>query len=242
MTEQTKQKLTYWLFGLFSGAAIATPVTAFVTKRICDKKKEEAVNEAMNEMAAYAVEHQIQEAHRGDDIYEEKSVPVVKDGLAEKFISEGVIIESSQLPDEDDINNYDLDIDDEEATEAALERTREHERYLDRIDKYKDSVEIVPRMIDAEKFIAEHYMEKSFVNWYSEDNVFEEDLMVIDDPYATFGVVDGSELFKDADERDDPDIVYIRNEKLTTDFEVTRIRGSYAKLVGGEGTLGQADT
>ena len=33
------------------------------------------------------------------------------------------------------------------------------------------------------------------------------------------------------DNREDPDICYVRNLKLSTDFEITRIHGSYAKLI-----------
>lgn len=229
MTEQTKQRLKYWLIGLFTGGAVATPVTAFVTKKICDKKMAEAVakasdegeNRGMNAMAEYAISQQKAEA--------------------EKPMTEEAYGDNSE-PSEDDINNYDLSIDDVEATEEARERTEAHERYLDMIDKYNGNTEIQPHIINGEQFITEQYMEKSYVNWYEADNVFEEDLEVIEDPYATFGVTDGHELFKNAELREDPDICYVRNERVTTDFEITRVHGSYAEMVGGERSLGKTDT
>ena len=229
MTEQTKQRLKYWLIGLFTGGAVATPVTAFVTKKICDKKMAEAVakasdegeNRGMNAMAEYAISQQKAEAEK----------PMTEEAYG-----------TNSEPSEDDINNYDLSIDDVEATEEARERTEAHERYLDMIDKYNGNAEIQPHIINGEQFITEQYMEKSYVNWYEADNVFEEDLEVIEDPYATFGVTDGHELFKNAELREDPDICYVRNERVTTDFEITRVHGSYAEMVGGERSLGKTDT
>ena len=217
MTDQTKQKLGYWFFGLFTGGAVAAPITAFIAKKVFDKKAVKKEVEVADIPAAQPVTNRQQE--------ETKETPT----------------EPDDIPDEEDINNYNVDIDDEEATEEAREKTEEHERYLDMIDKYTDTLAI-PFAIDGEEFINAHYMEKSYINWYERDNVFEEDLGIIEDPFRTFGVTDGHELFKDADLRPDPDIVYLRNEKLTTDFEITRIHGSYSDLVGGERSLGEANS
>ena len=232
MTDQGKQKLKYWLIGLFTGGVVAAPVTAFITKRVCDVQTEKAVAEAetraMNDMAAYAVQQQMQQAT-------EATVKVEGEVVKAPVVEE-------DIPEDEDINDYNVDIDDEEATEEARERTEAHERYLDMIDKYNGNDVIAPYIIDADKFITDQYMDKSYVNWYEEDNVFEEDLNTIDDPYYTFGVTDGAELFKNGQNRHDPDICYVRNERTTTDFEISRIHGSYAKMVGGEGSLGETDT
>ena len=217
MTDQTKQKLGYWFFGLFTGGAITAPITAFITKRIYDKKAAKLAETVVVTGSSEGVTNRQQE--------ETKETPT----------------EPDDIPDEEDINNYNIDIDDEEATEEARERTEEHERYLDMIDKYTDTL-AVPFTIDAEEFMNSHYMQKAYINWYERDNVFEEDLGVIDDPFLSFGVTDGHELFKDADLRFDPDIVYLRNEKQTTDYEISRVHGSYAERVGGERSLGETDT
>lgn len=215
MTDETKQKLKYWIIGLFTGGAVAAPVTAFVCKNIYEKKIEEAEDKAMNDMAAYAVQQQ------SSIVQEDKKL--TEDDYAEKT---------------EDIHSYDLSIDDEESGE----RTAAHERYLDMIDKYNGNAEIPPRIISSDEFINEQYMEKCYVNWYEEDDVFEEDLSVIQDPYTTFGVTSGRELFKNADMRPDPDLCYVRNEKMSTDFEISRIHGSYREMVGGESGLGETDT
>lgn len=224
MTDQTKQKLKYWLIGILTGGAVAAPVTAVICKNIYEDKIEEAkaisaanaakseenaYNKGMNDMAEYAVA-QMQNSDDG-------------------------------IPDAETINNYDLSIDDEAASEEARERTLERERYLDMIDKY-NGTQMNCHIISVEDFESQNYTEKSYVNWYDQDDVFEEELSVIQDPYETFGVMSGQDLFKDADHRPDPNLVYVRNEKKLTDFEITRVHGAYSVMVGGEQSLGETDT
>ena len=108
MRDETKQKLKYWLIGIFTGGAVAAPVTTFVCKNIYEKKIEEVSEQAetrgMNAMAEYAVQQQA--------ISEEK--PLTEEDYAEK-----------------DPRDIDTSIDDEE--EVLNEEA--HQRYLDMIDK-----------------------------------------------------------------------------------------------------------
>ena len=219
MTEQVKQKLKYWILGLFTGGAVAAPITAFISKNVYEKKMVQAVDEAetrgMTEMAKYAVEQQ-----KTED--EDKSL--TEEDYAEK--------------DEDDPRDYDVTID-EEGDDVTSEA---HERYLDMINKYSGEDQFTPYIIDGDKFINEQYMEKSYVNWYDVDDVFEEDLNKIDDPFYTFGVTSGHELFKNPELRPEADIVYVRDERNTVDYEISRIHGSYAEMVGGEKSLGETNS
>ena len=212
MTDQTKNKLKYWLIGLFTGASVSVPITTVVVKKIFDKK---AVETKSSEPTVIKTDEQYAKKESDPE---------------------------DNIPEAEEINNWDLDIDDKEATKEAHDRVEDHERYLDMIDKYTGDEVIAPRIISEDEFVEEQYMQKSYINWYEFDNVFEEELETIDDPYACFGVVDGSELFRNSDERRDPNIVYVRNEKLTTDYEITRIHGAYAVMVGGENSLGETDT
>lgn len=222
MTEQTKQKLKYWFIGLFSGMAVATPVTALVTRKIDEKKQEEAYDRGMNDMAEYAANQAVC-AEPGEESGKEA-------GSAEKAVFEP----NRGIPEDDDINNYDVAIDDVEATEEVRDRAEDHAKYLEMIDKYNGCFDIQPYIIDGDKFVNEQYMEKSYINWYEDDNVFEEDLAAWDDPYQNVGVTNGADLFRHPENRIDADIVYVRNEKQTTDYEISRIHGSYAKMVGGQ--------
>lgn len=146
---------------------------------------------------------------------------------------------SLQAPEEDssvdyDLENYDLSIDDEEATESAAEFSKQHVQYLDMVERYRNAGgEIPPMTISREQFENEHYFEKCYVNWYEDDDVFEEEDSKIEDPGYSFGFNSGREMFAPgvAEGRDDPDVCYIRNMKLSTDFEITRMHASYEKSV-----------
>lgn len=239
MTDQTKQKLKYWLLGIFTGGATAAPITAFVMKKVYDKKiakaEEIAENRGMNAMAEYVVNQQNAETMaQGSETMAHETLSQASEPMSQ---------DEDGIPTAEEINNWDVSIDDEEATEEARERTNEHEQYLNMIHNYnyEGNRDMMPYVIDSEKFINEQYMEKSYVNWYEDDNVFEEDLNVIDDPYMSLGVTDGHELFRNSDLREDPDICYIRNERVTTDFEITRIHGAYSKMSGDEQSIGEAD-
>lgn len=141
---------------------------------------------------------------------------------------------SMESPTDEDINNYDLSIDDEEATQEASEFTESRVEYLDMIRAYKNvNGNIPPMTISREQFANEHRLEKSYVNWYDVDDVFEENDRKIDDPYYTFGFVSGKDMFSPdrVALREDPEICHVRNLKLSTDFEITRTHGSYSELV-----------
>lgn len=132
-----------------------------------------------------------------------------------------------------DVENYDLTIDDEEATKEAREFSEQHVQYLDMIERYKHTNGgIPPFTISREHFEVEHIYDKAYINWYEEDNVFEENNTVIEDPVYMFGA-NGPELFSPQKTavREDPDYCHIRNPRVSTDFEINRIHGSYAKLV-----------
>lgn len=150
----------------------------------------------------------------------------------EKF--EQKMAESMGPPDDEDINSYDLRIDDEEATQEAREFSESRVEYLEMIRQYKNANgEIPPMTISEEQFENEHYLEKSYINWYEADDVFEENDRKIDDPYYHFGFVSGKEMFSPqrTANREDPDICHVRNLKESTDYEITRVHGSYSQLI-----------
>ena len=219
MTDQSKQKLKYWLVGLFTGGVIATPITAFICKNVYDKKLEVATEQAeTNGMIAMAQYAQEQQNINPAEIYkppvvEREDRPLTEEDYAEK-----------------DPREYNLDISEDPEQEEIT--------YLGMTEQYKDDPTNKPYAISSEEFETNHRYEKSFINWYSKDNVFEENLNKIDDPYFTFGVTDGKDLFRDSD------IYYLRNPRadVSTDFEITRIIGSYAEIVGGERALGETDS
>lgn len=133
-----------------------------------------------------------------------------------------------------DLENYNLTIDDEEASQEAAEFSDSRVKYLDMVEKYRDRGGGIPPMtISREQFENEHFHEKSYINYYPDDDTFAEDDNEIEDPNYTFGFSSGKEMFSPERTalREDPDICYIRNLGCSTDFEITRMSGSFTEMV-----------
>lgn len=142
--------------------------------------------------------------------------------------------ESTGPLDDEDINNYDLSIDDEEATQEAREFSESRVEYLDMLRTYKNlNGDIPPMTISEEQFENEHIYEKHYINYYDVDDVFEENDAKLDDPYYLFGFVNGKEMFSPdrVVNREDPEICHVRNFKTSSDFEITRVHGSYSQMI-----------
>ena len=142
--------------------------------------------------------------------------------------------ESTGPLDDEDINNYDLSIDDEEATQGAREFSESRVEYLEMLRTYKNlNGDIPPMTISEEQFENEHIYEKHYINYYDVDDVFEENDAKLDDPYYLFGFVSGKEMFSPdrVVNREDPEICHVRNFKTSSDFEITRVHGSYSQMI-----------
>ena len=218
MEEEGRSKLKNWFIGFLTGIGVAAPLTAFFVKKIYDKpsSRPTPVNNTTNSLDEPITLVRVPMNLSNDDEY--------------------------GVPSAEEINNYDLDIDDKEATERSQIPVEDQERLRDMIERYNGTLADVVYMIDAERFMDDHTNDKAYVNWYEKDNVFEEDLIVTKDPAKSFGTADGSDLFKSPEMREDPDTVYLRNNKQCTDYEITRIHGSYAEMVGGAKPIGEADS
>ena len=198
MEDEGRSKLKNWFTGFLTGIGVAAPLTAFFVKKIYDKP------------AQSVTASQCQSTPVQPTTNITTNVEVPND-------------DEYGVPSAEEINNYDLDIDDKEATERSQIPVEDIERLKDMIERYDGTLADVAYVIDAERFMDDHTNDKAYVNWYEKDNVFEEDLIVTRDPAQSFGTADGSDLFKSPELREDPDTVYIRNNKQCTDYEITRI-------------------
>lgn len=142
-------------------------------------------------------------------------------------------------PDELSIDNIEVD---DDSSEEAYQKSIERERYLDKVDKYREHLGEGPRIISRREFNEESYLTKEYIDYYAGDNVFVSNENMdkpMDDPFEMFGVVNGEDLFKNrkkfSEEEDDndPDIVHIENFKHSAVFEITRSDRSYSELKDG---------
>jgi hypothetical protein len=114
---------------------------------------------------------------------------------------------------------------------AGDEEDPEHTEYENMSRPSKNDPE-APYVISYEEFAEEmNNFEKLTLNYYEDDDVLtdEEDGVVTD----VIGVVGDDALTSFGDRSEDPEVVYVRNEKLETDYEVIRLSKSFAKDVLG---------
>ena len=100
------------------------------------------------------------------------------------------------------------------------------------VEPYKNEKKGDCFIITSDEFSSQPEYDKETIFWYEDDSVFtnsSEELLdnsgdlFIPNPHLHFG--EGSE---------DPDVVFIRNDKMSVDYEIIRIHGSYAEIVLGE--------
>lgn len=155
--------------------------------------------------------------------------------------------EVNEPPTAAEINNWDLNLDGEtgqaDDDEGLLlgdepeEKTKERERYLDEVDRYRAHPEDAPRIISRREFGEEAYLDRVDVDYYDVENIFVESTDMDNklDAYEYFGVTNGNDLFRmknDADD-DDPDTVYVKNFRMNCVMEVTRLHKSYESVKNG---------
>lgn len=148
----------------------------------------------------------------------------------------------------EDMGEWDLSIDGEE----AQARSEERQRYIELVEKYMQFPEDGPMHISRKDFEEECYLDKDWVTYYAGDNVFasDKDADTKMDSVANFGVTDGNELFTgeiirigddgepiEDEDNDDPNVTYIRNYSKNTVYEITRTKKTFKSLETGEGYL-----
>ena len=145
-------------------------------------------------------------------------------------------------PTPEEIDNWDLSIDDESDKLLGDEpevKTEERRRYLEEVERYKNNPNEKPRFISRQEFEEECYLDKEYYDYYEIDNVFIKNDDVNDpvDAFTLFGTNNGQELFDRpsavADEDYDPDIVHMKNFKMNCVAEITRFHKSYDSLKDG---------
>lgn len=95
-----------------------------------------------------------------------------------------------------------------------------------------------PYVISIEEFSEDNGYEKNCLNYFvSDDVLIDERELPIDDVDRTVGTFNLANLFGDDEGLSkDANVLYIRNERLEVDFEITRAYGSFAETILGLGT------
>lgn len=100
------------------------------------------------------------------------------------------------------------------------------------VEAYAEYDDQEPYVISIDEFGEEMvHFDKLTIYYYEEDDTLaDEQEEIIDDPNA---IVGDESLTRFGDKSDDSDIVYVRNERISVDYEVIRLHKSYQESVLG---------
>jgi hypothetical protein len=108
------------------------------------------------------------------------------------------------------------------------EKYHEYEKVSEEANNKTD---FCPYIITLEQLEEKEHYDKLSISYYEDDDTLvDENEEVIADPVS---IVGNDALNNFGEGSDDPEIVYVRNEKLETDYEVIRLSKSYAITVLG---------
>lgn len=153
-----------------------------------------------------------------------------------------------EIPSIETINNWNVSLDDvnkmlEEAKDIPEpeEQTIERERYLDRVEAYKNHPEIGIKYITYDEYSEESHLDPIRLDYYAGDNVFlqpDSDDRKLEDPVTDLGVSNGNILFEENPYKDrDPDTVYLENFGQHFVAEITRYKGNSTGIMDGSAYL-----
>lgn len=135
----------------------------------------------------------------------------------------------------DVIKLYEADTDVREAfDEEELDSLRDQEEYLRYEDISSRYCGDRPYVISAEQFSEENaHFDKISLTYYEDDcTLADEGDEIVTDVDETVG---RENLDKFGELSDDPEVVYVRNEKIAVDYEIIRLSKSYSDTVMGRG-------
>lgn len=148
-----------------------------------------------------------------------------------KYAKPGSVVINNVFADNKLVSTVEQEEEDEEVPEGNLDNTDFYDDPADPAEfNSRDCDE--PYVITLEEFSAERMdFDKTSISYYEEDDTLLDDGdEVIDDVDGTIG---DSALSSFGEGNPSPDVVYVRNERLGTDFEVVRHHASYQEAVLG---------
>ena len=155
-----------------------------------------------------------------------------------------------EIPSIETINNWDTTIDTDEVTKMMDaskddpepdERVIDRERYMDRVEAYKNNPNAGIKYITYEEYSEESHLDHIRLDYYAGDNVFlqpDSDDRQLEDPITDLGVSNGQILFNENPYKDkDPDLVCIENFGQHFVAEITRYKGCSTGIADGSAYL-----
>lgn len=210
------------ILAFFGGAAISAFVTYKITVALCERQIEEEMNLFLEELdrQKYQGEEQKDISDMTDEEYEERTGTVMR-----KYCP-GTAADDARK------NNMIFRKPDLNKTAYHAIIRSDTGRVMDVINSSSDDIEpIQPVVITMEEFTDSHteYEKLSLYYWDEDDTLSDEGEEII--PNIEDFIGDALTHFGEGS--NDPDIVYVRNERLGCDYEVVRQHKSFQQEVYG---------
>lgn len=231
----------YILMGIsaVASASVAAGVSYVLTKRALDKKWSEILDEEVaNTKAHYAKLYKSEEYSdpiKLAEVYEEESASDYIQDSVEKMIHELKYTSSEETQDEiETIRDVEKQIEVQESITKNIFDNKdpvEDDDFDVEYEKEHVRDSSSPYIISHDEFFeAEMDYEQTTLTYYEGDDVLTDDK---DQPIRDLDRIVGEDNIQFGRGSKDKNVVYIRNEKLMSDFEVTRSFGSYTEEVLG---------
>lgn len=164
--------------------------------------------------------------------------------LVWKAMNWGDYIEDpNEIPSIETINNWNMSLadvnqmlEDSKDDPEPEERTIEFERYMDRVDAYRNNPNTGIKYISEQEYREESHLDHIEIDYYELDNVFlqpDSNDRRLEDPITDLGVSDGKVLFEHIKPGEDPDVIYVENFGQHFVAEVTRYHKSSTGIMDG---------
>ena len=155
--------------------------------------------------------------------YYRKKYGLVKEDKADKDeLYDGIVDAIKEYAGKENIENFESIMAESEHPEDDLISDEElKERRVADINDFNNSEPVTITIDDYESY---PYYDKEELTYYTEDNIVVNDSdEIVDDVYSLIGDCLTRSGFIDNDEK----ILHVRNGKVSTDFEITKVFGSY---------------
>lgn len=237
--------LTTWekkvfVSGVVAGAALGGAIAHVVTKRKLETRYQQFADEEIRGMRAYYLEKEeelietqrelvnqpkkdldelIKEAgYKIDTKYTPEEVKAISDVVEEEEdVSEVVAGIHTVFPEDSELPKWDY---------TEEQKKRDFSRpYIIHKNEFQEGVSAVDPQV-------EDYNQQT-LTYFEEDDVLADERDTVIDPQQRDLLVGEANLQRFGHGSEDPNVVYVRNNKLAMDIEILRSEGSYAKEVHG---------
>jgi hypothetical protein len=214
--KETTRSIVYLTTGIVIGGAGGY----FVTKKLLEAKYENEMNIQIQDVKDY-----YRLIRKEDEFASPETVPVVYNDVLEGL---EYIEHADVVVEDDEEETVDEEVDEEETVDEEVDEEETESIHKQNYDRDRSA----PYIISIREYMEDRdEYDKTTITYFEDDDVLcDEREEVIPNVEGTVG---STALTNFGHLSEDKKIVYVRNERISTDFEIVRDTRSYAEVVLG---------